>query len=114
MKIKMKDRYSMGWSDARGIFGNNNDVNPLKTGMNLGRKTNLEDVPTDVLRNLWLAKFGGRAVTMNDMHNHRFDDIADVGQELANRNLIRLETLERPDIMERNNYYILEKEDGNN
>jgi hypothetical protein len=98
----------------RGVFGNNNDVNPLKTGMNLGRKTNLEDVPTDVLRNLWLVRFGGRAVTMGDMHNHRFDDIADVGQELANRNQVRLETLLRPDIMVKENYYVLENEDADN
>jgi len=105
LKYKMTGRYAVGWSDPRFEAG------VIK--MNLSRKTNLEDVPTEVLRNLWLVKFGGRAVTMNDMHNHRFDDIADVGQELANRKQIRLETLDRPDIMERHNYYILENEDGN-
>ena len=83
--------------------------------MNLSRKTNLEDVPTEVLRNLWLVRFGGRAVTMGEMHNHRFDDIADVGQELANRGLVSLESIHKPDVMERHNYYVLskEEEDGN-
>jgi len=47
------------------------------------------------------------------MHNHRFDDIADVGQELAYRNQIRHEEHYRADTMEKNNYYILEREDGN-
>lgn len=106
LKYKAKERYAFGWTDPRFESG------VIK--MNLQRKTGLEDVPTEVLRNLWLVKFGGRVVTMNDMHNHRFDDIADVGQELANRKQIRLETLDRPDIMERRNYYILENEDGNN
>ena len=109
LKIKMKDRYAMGWKDPRDAYY---DDAPIK--MNLSRKTGLEDVPTEVLRNLWLVKFGGRAVTLQDMHNHRYDDIADVGQELANRNQIRQETHTRPDILEVKNYYILERENGNN
>jgi hypothetical protein len=104
-----KSRFSFGWADPTGIFGNNDDAS-IK--MNLSRKTGLEDVPTEVLRNLWLVKFGGRAVTLQDMHNHRFDDIADVGQELANRNQIRQETHTRPDVLEVKNYYVLEREDG--
>jgi hypothetical protein len=103
LKYKASDRYAIGWDDIYDA--------PIK--MNLQRKTGLEDVPTDVLRNLWLVKFGGRAVTMQDMHNHRFDDIADIGQELANRKLIRAESHTRFDTAERSNHYILEREDGN-
>jgi hypothetical protein len=84
---------------------------PIK--MNLSRKTGFEDVPTEVLRNLWLVKFGGRSVTLQDMHNHRYDDIADIGQELANRNLIRHEAHGHFDRADVSNYYILEREDGN-
>jgi hypothetical protein len=104
---KMKNRYALGWTDPR---ASEYDDAPIK--MNLSRKTGFEDVPTDVLRNLWLVKFGGRAVTLQDMHNHRYDDIADVGQELAYRNQIRQEAhgnLDRADVT---NYYVLEKEDA--
>lgn len=104
LKYKATERYAFGWTDPRFEAG------AIK--MNLSRKTGLEDVPTEVLRNLWLVRFGGRVVSMADMHNYRFDDIADVGQELANRKQMRCESLERPDIMERVNYYILEKENA--
>jgi hypothetical protein len=89
----------MGWTDPRmPQFG----------------KTGFEDVPTDVLRNLWLVKFGGRVVSMDDVHALSEDDISEVSRELLNRKQLRHESLERPDIMERQYFYILEKEDGNN
>lgn len=98
LKYKMKDRYAMGWTDPRmPQFG----------------KTGFEDVPTDVLRNLWLVKFGGRVVSMDDVHALSEDDISEVSRELLNRKQLRHESLERPDIMERQYFYILEKEDGN-
>jgi hypothetical protein len=102
LKYKASDRYSIEWDNVY--------EEPIK--MNLSRKTGFEDVPTDVLRNLWLVKFGGRAVTLQDMHNHRFDDIADVGQELANRNQIRRDEHYSADTMEKKNYYVLEREDA--
>lgn len=102
LKYKASDRYSIEWDNVY--------EEPIK--MNLSRKTGFEDVPTEVLRNLWLVKFGGRVVTIKDMHNHRFDDIADVGQELAKRNQIRRETHFRQDHMEKTNYYVLEREDA--
>jgi hypothetical protein len=103
LKYKASDRYAIGWDDIYDA--------PIK--MNLQRKTGFEDVPTDVLRNLWLVKFGGRVVTIKDMHNHRFDDIADVGQELAKRNQIRRDEHYRADTMETTTYYVLEKDNGN-
>ena len=105
LKYKATERYAFGWTDPRFEAG--------EIKMNTSRKTGLEDVPTEVLRNLWLIKFGGRVVTLGDMYTMRYDDIANVGQELANRNQIRHESHDRPDIMERLNYYVLENEDGN-
>ena len=106
LKYKAKERYAFGWTDPQFEAG--------EIKMNVQRNTGLEDVPTEVLRNLWLVKFGGRAVTMQDMHNHRFDDIADVGQELAKRNQIRHERHSRPDTMTEQAYFVLEKDNGNN
>jgi hypothetical protein len=104
LKYKMTGRYAVGWTDPRFEAG------VIK--MNINPKTGLEDVPTEVLRNLWVVKFGGRVVTLGDMYGLRADDIANVGQELANRNQIRQESLERPDIMERQYFYILERDDA--
>lgn len=104
LTYKAKERYGFGWTDPQFEAG--------EIKMNTSRKTGLEDVPTEVLRNLWLIKFGGRVVTLGDMYKLRADDIANVGQELANRKQIRHESHERPDIMERLNYYVLEREDG--
>jgi hypothetical protein len=106
LKYKAKERYAFGWTDPQFEAG--------EIKMNVQRKTGLEDVPTEVLRNLWLVKFGGRVVTLGDMYALRADDIANVGQELANRKQIRQETLTRPDVLEVKNYYVLEREDGNN
>lgn len=99
MKINMKDRYAMGWTDPRmPQFG----------------KTNLEDVPTEVLRNLWLAKFGERYISVDATREYQKDDIMNVVQELIDRGQVRHERFNRPDTMEILDYYILEKEDGNN
>lgn len=105
MKINMKNRYRIDWDSPY----EDDDV-PIK--INLSRKTNLEEVTTEVLRNLWLVRFGGRAVTVKDMHNHRFDDIADVGQELANRKQMRLEKHHYADRAETTYYYVLERENA--
>ena len=105
MKLNVKNRYRLDWDTPY-----ETDDQPIK--MNLSRKTGFEEVPTDVLRNLWLVKFSGRVVTMRDMHNHRFDDIADIGQELANRKQIRFETQSFVDRTEVTHYYILEKENA--
>ena len=107
LKYKATERYAFGWTDPRFEAGE------LKIKMNTSRKTGLEDVPTEVLRNLWLVKFGGRVVTLEEMYTLRADDIANVGQELANRKMIRHESHDRPDRMERLKYYVLENEDGN-
>ena len=99
LKYKMKDRYAMGWTDPRmPQFG----------------KTGFEDVPTDVLRNLWLVKFGGRVVHTDEMHALSEDDIHSLARELMNRKQIRHETNYRADLDETLYYYVLEKEDGNN
>jgi hypothetical protein len=97
VKYKATDRYDFNWSD------------PRKIG-----KTGFEDVPTDVLRNLWLVKFGERVVNTNDVPTDQAEDIVNVGRELAFRNQIRHEKQYRADLDEVRYYYILEKEDGNN
>ena len=88
----------MGWSDPR--------MPQFKTGF--------EDVATDVLRNLWLIKFGGRFVRMNDVSTDYTEDIVNVGRELVARKQIRYEKQSRPDLDEVQYYYVMEKEHADN
>jgi len=55
-------------------------------------KTGFEDVATDVLRNLWLIKFGGHVMTADALQSFRNDDIFNIGRELLDRKQIRYET----------------------
>jgi hypothetical protein len=107
LKYKATERYSMGWSDPRREF----DVD--KGGMFDHRDTGLKDVPTQVLRDLWMVRFGVRGILTTDMPTSG-DDIVNVGRELANRKQIRHEKIHRQDTDEVQYYYILEKADGDN
>ena len=99
LKYKAKDRYALGgWTDPR---------------MPQLGKTGFEDVATEVLRSLWLVKFGGRAETMDVVHALRDEDIGKVGLELARRKQLREEAHSRFDSTEVTYYYVLEREDGN-
>lgn len=111
LKYKATERYSVGWTDARVMA-----TSVIKTTLELHihMNTGLDDVPTETLRNLWMVKFGSRGVKLSDMYEHRFDDIIKVAQELANRKLIMHDKLHRMDLDEVVDYYVLEKEDGNN
>ena len=106
LKYKTKDRYSMGWSDFRGAFN-------TKDSMFTNRDTGLKDVPTQVLRDLWIVRFGARGVLTTDVPSSD-DDIVNVGQELADRKLLHHEKIHRQDTDEVQYYYILEKADGDN
>jgi hypothetical protein len=100
LKYKATERYSMGWSDYRGVFDDK-------------KETGFENVPTQVLRDLWMVRFGVREILMTDMPTSG-DDIVNVGRELFNRKLIRYEKHYQQDTAQEKYYYILEKADGDN
>lgn len=75
--------------------------------------TDYTDVPTETLRNLWLARFGGRAVTQIDMYAIKEEQIVEVAQELMNRHQVSERHDYRADIDEDTAYYVLEKTSGN-
>lgn len=102
MKINMLNRYSFDWSSY--------ELDGLK--VNQRRNTGLEQVPTETLRNIWMARFGERAVLAKDVYELRGEDIADVVQELAERKLVRSEQNYRADELEVKNYYVLERENA--
>lgn len=106
LKYKMTERYAVGWTDPR--------FQQDSFKVNKHGPTGLEDVPTEVLRNLWLVKFGGRAVSVHDAVELRLDDIMNVVQELLDRGQVRHERHSRPDTMTEQAYFVLEREDGNN
>ena len=101
LKHKATNRYGIGWSDE-----------PTTLKVHMRMDTGLEDVPTETLRNLWMVRFGARNVTLNEMYEIRFDDIARVAQELANRKLISHEIINRMELDGTLQYYLLEKEHG--
>jgi len=83
---------------------------PLELHMHIN--TGLEDVPTETLRNLWMARFGARNVTLNEMYALRLDGIAKVAQELANRKSVRHQKINRMEMDTTIHYYVLEKTSG--
>lgn len=105
LKYKATERYAFGWTDP--LF----QQDSFK--VNAQRKTGLEDVPTEVLRNLFLANFGGRAVSTTEAAALRLDDIMNVVQELIDRNQVRHERYSHPDSMTEHAYFVLERENGN-
>ena len=102
LKYKATERYITGWADEPTTL-------ELRTHINVG----LEDVPTETLRNLWMVRFGARNVLLREMYELRFDDIARVAQELANRKLVSHETINRMEMDATLHYYLLGREHGN-
>lgn len=105
LKYKATERYAMGWTDLRGM-------NDRGIKVNQRRHTGYTDVPTDVLRNLWMAYFGSRFVDLREVWDAREEDIADVAQELVNRGLVTEETQKSVDQITPSYYYSLAKEDA--
>jgi hypothetical protein len=99
LKYRASDRYEMGWTDPRATL---KDIK-----VNQKRLTGLEDVPTEVLRNLWDVRFGIRAVASEDMYDIRAEDIADVVQELSDRGFVEHRIGQRMAPAEPLNHYIL-------
>lgn len=95
LKYKALGRYNTGWAEQF-------------------EKTGFEEAPTQVLRDLWLIRFGERVVNVDDMPSTKTEEVNCIARELVARNLIRHEKQYRADLDEVRYYYILEKEDGNN
>ena len=75
--------------------------------------TRFKDVPTEVLRNLWVVRFNGRSAPLKELGDVSMsDDIIEIGKELAHRGHMKFETLHRPDLMSTEHYYILERDDA--
>ena len=109
LKYKATERYAMGWTDPQmPDFGA-----PITLELHKHVNTGFEDVPTETLRNLWMVRFGARNVTLGEMYELRFDDIARVAQELANRKLVSHEIINRMEMDAALHYYLLGKEHGN-
>jgi len=102
LKYKATGRYATGWADV-----------PTTLELHMRMRTGLEHVATETLRNLWMVRFGARNVTLDEMYERRFDDIARVAQELANRKLVSHEIINRMEMDAALHYYLLGREHGN-
>jgi len=74
--------------------------------------TSLGDIPTATLRNLWMARYGSRAVRCETVMDELANNDAEIAQELMNRNLVKHEKHWRLDAGEEEYYYVLEREDA--
>jgi hypothetical protein len=101
-----------GWTDPRSfVKANGVYINTLHPPGHV--LTDYPDVPTETLRDLWIVRFGSRAVPMSVMYELRLEPIAEVAQELMNRHQIREEKTMRHDVDEISYYYVLENIYGN-
>ena len=101
LRYKATGRYATGWADA-----------PTTLALHMRMRTGLEHVATETLRNLWMVRFGARNVLLSEMYKRRFDDIAKVAQELANRKLVSHEIINRMEMDATLHYYLLGREHG--
>jgi len=113
VKMKMKDRYAMGWTDPRGLFGQSNGEMYFPCiEVEGGVPTDFGDASTETLRDLWMVRWGKRAVehTMLREAEKNEDPVIGAMQELANRHLVTFEMVEHVDRAERDYYYMLKRE----
>jgi hypothetical protein len=99
LRYKATGRYNLGWLDPRVVFGRvlGGPFNIFEIALSIGK--NMQDVDTEVLRNLWLATFGDVPVSHGALTEHHYtgDDIFWVGHELNRRNQIEQIELRFPD-----------------
>jgi len=101
-----------GWTDPRVVIKKTDVyINTLHPPGHI--TTEYTDVPTETLKNLWMARFGSRAVTLEHMYEIREEQIVKVAQELMNRNLVSHYTDLKIDTAETHRYYVLERARGN-
>lgn len=115
LKYKATGRYSMGYSDPRGMFGSGNGAIANIFDM-IGTKEKEEafrTADTHVLRDLWLFTFGDAPASHGALREHfeSDDDIFWVGHELSRRNQIQQVTMSLPDRSEVFTGYALTKEE---
>ena len=103
----LKDRYQFGWSDPRMATAMKQPDEFEDLG---GAHTGFEDVDTEVLRNLWMAKFGSRGITFLQLAEVRGEDINMVAMELYRRKQVKREIVQSPYEVAAKILYILEKE----
>jgi hypothetical protein len=100
--------------DASGNLGIGSSTTWIPFNVTEKFDTRFKDVPTEVLRNLWLVRFNGRAASLSVLGDVSMsDDIIEIGKELSNRGHMKFEAIHRPDLMSTEHYYILEKDDAN-
>jgi hypothetical protein len=92
-------KFEFDWNDPRASLG--------RIKVNQKRLTGLKEVPTEVLRNLWLVRFEKKIVPAELMYNIRAEDIADVVQELSDRGFVTQEVVQSFSTNERSHYYRL-------
>lgn len=91
-------KYAFGWNDPRGVG---------RVNLNNGNSTKLEDIATEVLRDLWMVQFGKRAVPHDVMWRATEKGQADVAQELVNRDLVSQQVDYSVETDKRTHYYVL-------
>ena len=105
MGYKTTERYRLGWTDPRAMFGNRDD---RRVRLGRGVRTSLKTVPTETLCNLWLVTWGEDHVNVNALTSDTATAaVIEVMQELENRGFVRFYSVNNVHTPERENYYVL-------
>ena len=110
---KIKDRFGFGWTDPRLMQTDRGAYYP-KLDIDKPRPTEFSAVSTATLRDLWMVKWGKRAISHEEIAeaDGTEEPILQVMQELANRHQVRFDQRKSFDVTTVTNYYVLEREDG--
>ena len=110
---KIKDRFGFGWTDPRSMQTTQGAYYP-KLDIDTPRPTEFSAASTATLRDLWMVKWGKRAISHEEIAeaDGTEEPILEVMQELANRHQVRFDQRKSFDVTTVTNYYVLEREDG--
>lgn len=115
--MKMKDRYAMGWTDPRAMLGEMaGGVYFPCIDVDGDVPTEFTEATTETLRDLWMVRWGKRAVehaVLKEAEKNE-DPVIGVMQELANRHLVTFEMVNDVEKAKRYHYYVLKRESNAN
>lgn len=111
--MAVTQRYTTGWTDPRGSFGQSNGEMYFPCiEVEGGVPTDFGGASTETLRDLWMVRWGKRAVDhvlLSEAEKNE-DPVIGAMQELANRHLVTFEMVEHVEKLERDYYYVLKRE----
>jgi len=111
MKFKTTERYSMGWTDPRGMFiGGSNDVSPLARV-----SEDVKALSIKACRDLWVVRMGDAPIEAEAVTNIATNDpLREIFRKLRDADELIYEVVKMSDRVRRVEMYRLKAEYGDN